>query len=165
MDFNFQLIAQTVAIGLGATFVMDAWLLLLNRAGVPTLNFALIGRWVGHWRRGTFRHAAIAKAEPVRGELVVGWLFHYLTGIAFATLLISIQGAGWAGHPSAWPAIFLGVATVAVPWFVMQPAMGAGIASSNTPSPAKNRARSLANHFVFGFGLYVAALFVAWVSR
>lgn len=94
-----------------------------------TLDFAMIGRWVGHWPRGVFAHDAIGKAAPVNGELA------------------------------------LGVATVAAPWLLMQPAMGAGIAASRTPSPAKNRVRSLVNHAVFGLGLYLAALLLAWISR
>ncbi|MDQ3271092.1 MAG: DUF2938 family protein, partial [Pseudomonadota bacterium] len=61
--------AHTLLIGLGATAVMDIWLLLLHRLGVPTLNFAMIGRWAGHWRWGTWNHAVIAKAAPVQGEL------------------------------------------------------------------------------------------------
>ena len=160
MNFSLELIARAVAIGVGATLMMDAWLLVLKRLRVPTLNFALIGRWIAHWREGVFMHAAIAQAAPVKGELVLGWLFHYATGIAFAVLLVAINGVEWAGNPSVLPATFLGVATVVAPWFVMQPAMGAGIASSKTPRPWVNRARSLANHFVFGIGLYVAALLV-----
>ena len=157
--------AHILLIGVGATAVMDAWLLLLQRLGVPTLNFAMIGRWVGHWRRGTWRHDAIAKAAPVRGELALGWLLHYATGIAFAGVLAGIAGRHWLRQPKLLPALGLGLATVAAPWLVMQPAMGAGIASSRTPAPAKNRLRSLANHGIFGLGLYLAAVAIAWISR
>jgi len=40
----------------------------------------------------------------------------------------------------------------------MQPAMGAGFAASRTPAPMKNRIRSVANHAVFGLGLYLSAV-------
>ncbi|MBA4327300.1 MAG: DUF2938 domain-containing protein [Polaromonas sp.] len=152
-------------IGIGATAVMDAWLLLLQRLGVPTLNFAMIGRWAGHWRRGVWTHDAIARAAPVRGELALGWLLHYATGIAFAGLLAGIAGRDWLQQPTLLPALCVGIATVAAPWLVMQPAMGAGIASARTPEPAKNRLRSLANHGIFGLGLYLAAVSIAWISR
>jgi hypothetical protein len=165
MDTLAEDIARVAWIGIGATAIMDLWLMLLQRLGVPTLKFAMIGRWVGHWRRGVWRHEAIAKAASVKGEIALGWLVHYLTGIAFATLLLVIWGMQWALSPTLLPALGLGIATVAAPWLLMQPAMGAGIASSRTPSPAKNRARSLVNHAVFGLGLYVAALTVAWISR
>jgi hypothetical protein len=154
-------LARTALVGAGATAVIDLWALLLRRVGVPTLDFALIGRWIGHWRRGVFAHAAIAKAPPVQGELALGWLFHYATGVAFATLFVALQGPGWLGSPSLAPAMLFGAASVAAPWLVMQPAMGAGVAASKTPTPGKNRARSLANHLVFGFGLYLTAVLVA----
>ncbi len=48
-------------------------------------------------------------------------------------------------------------ATVSAPLFVMQPAMGAGFAASRTPTPVRNVIRSIANHTVFGLGLYLAA--------
>ncbi len=165
MNSLLELAAHAVAIGILATAVTDLWLLVLKSFGVPTLNFALIGRWIGHWRQGVFAHEAIAKAVPVRHELALGWLFHYLTGIGFAALLVAAGGTAWMDKPTLPLPLAIGVGTVAAPWFVMQPAMGAGMASRRTPSPAKNRARSLATHTVFGFGLYVAALLVAWISR
>lgn len=158
-------LARIALIGIGATAVMDLWALLLRRLGVPTLNFALIGRWVGHWRRGVFMHAAIARAAPVTGEAALGWLVHYATGVAFSALLAGVCGLQWVRSPTLWPALAIGVATVAAPWLLMQPAMGAGIASSRTPSPSSSRARNLANHAVFGLGLYVAAALLAAVSR
>lgn len=150
------------AIGAGATLVMDAWLLLLQRLGVPTLSFAFIGRWVGHLPRGKVMHEAIARAAPIRGELALGWFVHYATGIAFAALLLALAGPGWAARPSLLPALALGLVTVAVPLLLIQPAMGAGIASRNTPTPLQNCLKSLATHGVFGLGLYLsAALFAA----
>ena len=165
MILSFEELTRASLIGVGATAAMDLWLALLGRLGVPTLDFALIGRWVGHWRRGVFLHAAIGKAAPVKGELALGWLTHYATGIAFATVLVAVFGAGWTRSPTPMPALGVGLATVAAPWLLMQPAMGAGIASSKTPTPAMNRARSLANHAVFGLGLYLSALLLAWISR
>jgi hypothetical protein len=44
---------------------------------------------------------------------------------------------------------------------VMQPAMGAGVASSKTRTPLRNCIKSIATHTVFGIGLYVAAAVVA----
>ena len=69
MTLSLQDIPLAMLMGIGATAVMDAWLLLLKRLGVPTLNFAFIDRWVDHLLRGQVAHAAIAKAAPVRGEL------------------------------------------------------------------------------------------------
>ena len=133
----------------------------MRRLGVPTLNFAFVGRWVGHLLRGRFAHGAIARAEPVAGERAWGWLTHYTVGIAFAGLLVLVQGVGWMSQPTLAPAVLLGVATVLMPLLVMQPAMGAGLASSKTATPLKNCLRSLANHTVFGLGLYLSAAALA----
>lgn len=160
-----QDIPLTVLIGIGATAVMDAWLVLLQRLGVPTLNLAFVGRWVGHLLRGQFVHASIAKAAPVRGELAWGWLTHYAVGVVFATVLVGLQGTQWLRSPSLLPALAVGIGTVAAPLLVMQPAMGSGFAASRTPTPIKNCLRSLANHTVFGLGLYLSARVIALISQ
>ncbi|WP_341677915.1 DUF2938 family protein [Niveibacterium sp. SC-1] len=162
--FSAADIASIVLVGAGATAVMDLWLLLLRRLGVPVSSFALIGRWVGHFRHGRFAHAAIGKAPPVQGELVLGWAVHYATGIAYAGLLVAWCGGAWLRQPSALPALLFGIATVVVPLFVMQPAMGAGFAAMKTPTPLRNGLRSLANHAVFGFGLFLSAAALAWAA-
>ena len=150
-------LSRSVAIGVGATAVMDLWLLALKRSGVPTLDFALLGRWVGHVFRGQVAHDAIRRARPIAGELGLGWLTHYAVGIVFAGLLVALQGAAWLDDPAVLPALAWGLATAAAPLFLLQPAMGAGIASSKTAAPLANSLRSLANHAVFGLGLYLSA--------
>lgn len=146
-----------VLIGIGATALMDVWLWLLSRVGVPSTGFAMVGRWVGHFTRGEFAHAAIAKAAPIPFEHCVGWVTHYLIGIAYAGLFVAPHGAAWLKQPTALPALVFGALTVAAPWFVMQPAMGAGVMALKTPTPLKSGLRNLANHTVFGLGLYVVA--------
>lgn len=158
MNPSVELVLRVLAIGVGATLLLDAWQLLLKALKVPALNFAYVGRWVGHWRHGQWAHVAIAKATPIRGELLWGWVVHYATGVAFAALLVGALGLDWARSPTLRPALVFGVLTVAAPLLVMQPAMGAGIASSKTPTPVFNCFKSVINHAVFGVGLYAAAL-------
>ena len=158
-------LATIAFIGIGATAIMDLWLFVQKRLGARTLSFAYIGRWAGHLLRGRFAHAAIAQAPPIPGELAWGWLTHYSVGVAFAGVLVAIQGLDWARSPSLLPAVAVGIGTVVLPLFVMQPAMGAGVASSRTPTPVKNCVRSLANHTVFGLGLYFSAVVVALIAQ
>jgi hypothetical protein len=155
---SLQDIERILLIGMGATAVLDIWLILLGRMGVPTLNFAFVGRWVGHLTRGTMVHEGIARSTPIHGELALGWLTHYAIGISFAWALLGMQGMSWARQPTLWPCLLFGLCTVLMPLFVMQPAMGAGFASSKTATPAKNVLRSVANHAVFGLGLYLSSL-------
>lgn len=158
MSGNAEFVGRVVMIGVGATVVMDLWALALRRFGIPSLNFAYLGRWLGHLPEGQFIHDKIALAQPVRGERVIGWLAHYFIGVSFSALLLSIFGLNWARDPSIAPALLIGVMTVLAPLFVLQPALGAGIASSKTPTPLFNSAKSLATHTIYGFGLYLAAL-------
>jgi hypothetical protein len=164
---SLQDFARIAVIGIGATAVMDVWVLLLKRMGVQTLDFRFIGRWVGHLFHGQLVHAAIRQSPRIPGETAWGWLTHYAVGIAFAGLLVFVQdmqGIAWTQGPSLLPAIAVGMSTVLAPLFVMQPAMGSGFAASKTPTPLKNCLRSLANHTVFGLGLYASAVVVAPIA-
>jgi hypothetical protein len=156
-----EFVLRTVLIGAGATLVMDTWALLLGRLGVPSLNFAFLGRWIGHLPRGQWSHESIASATPVGGELLIGWCAHYSLGIVFSALLLSTFGLEWARSPSLAPALFIGMVTVLAPLLVLQPALGAGIASSKTAAPMFNSMKSLVTHTVYGLGLYLAALATA----
>lgn len=162
---SLQEISRMVLIGCGATLIMDIWLMFLKKLGVQTLNFAFIGRWVGHLFRGRAAHASIGKAPRIPYEVLLGWLTHYAVGVAFAMLLVGLFGTSWATAPSLAPAVAVGVGTVAFPFFVMQPAMGLGVAASRTEAPLRNCIRSVVNHAVFGLGLFLSASVIAWIAR
>ncbi|TJY58891.1 DUF2938 domain-containing protein [Sinimarinibacterium sp. CAU 1509] len=152
-----QLSATAVLVGVLATAVMDVGSVLLKQlVGVPMPNYVMVGRWVGHMPAGRFRHRAIAAAAPVRGERWIGWAVHYTTGVVFAALLLLIWGDAWIANPTFAPALIVGLGSVAAPFLLMQPAMGAGIAARKTPDPVTARRRSLINHSLFGLGLYVS---------
>lgn len=91
---------------------------------------------------------------------LIGWTAHYLIGIGFAAILPIIWGVEWIHQPTLGPALIVGIGTVAAPFLVMQPGMGAGIAASRTPRPAAARLQSLATHAISGLGLYGAG----WAS-
>lgn len=161
MRTTIECVFRGIFIGAGATLVIDGWAALLRRFGVPSLNFAMLGRWIGHLGRGRLMHESIAKAAPVRRELLLGWLAHYAIGVSFAALLLATFGLEWARSPTLGPALLVGVGTVVSPLFILQPALGAGIASSRTPTPVFNTLKSLTTHIVFGVGLFVAAVVAA----
>ncbi len=154
--------AMTVAIGSGATAAIDLWNLALRRlAGIPSLDYCLLGRWVTHLPRGVVRHRSIAAAAPRRFECVTGWVSHYGIGIALAAAFIAAMGDAWLVAPALAPAIGFGLLTVAFPFLVLQPAIGLGVASSAARDPMAARLKSLATHTVYGAGLYVCARVLA----
>jgi hypothetical protein len=144
-----------VLVGAAATATTDLWSILRTRVlGIPAPDWGLVGRWFGHMARGRFRHGRIAAAAPVKGERLIGWSAHYATGVAFAAALLAIWGIDWARNPTLGPALIVGIGTVAAPFLLMQPGMGAGIAASRTPRPNAARLQSLITHGIFGLGLY-----------
>lgn len=152
-----ETIARSIVIGVGATLVMDAWAALLRRVGIPSLDLALLGRWIGHLPGGRFFHESIARSEPIAGERTLGWVAHYAIGVSFAGLLLATFGLEWAHAPTLGPALLVAIATVAAPLLVLQPALGAGVASRRTATPVFNALKSVVTHAVFGLGLYLAA--------
>src|SRR5467141_3465460 len=83
----------------------------------------------------------------------------------FALTLVLLASPQWLREPTVLPAMILGLATLAIPFFVMQPSFGLGIAASKTPNPTQARLRSLMNHAVFGLGLYISALAISFVLK
>ena len=159
-----EMFIRAVLIGVGATALMDLWAVFLKRAFViPSLDYAMVGRWLGHIPTGRFIHASIAASPAIRGERAIGWVAHYAIGIVFAALLLTVCGLGWARAPTLGPALAVGIATVAAPFLILQPGMGLGIAASRTPKPNLARIRSLITHAIFGLGLYGAAWVLAKV--
>lgn len=155
-----------IAVGVGATLVMDLWNLFLKRAfSIPSLNYCLLGRWLLHIPGGTLRHGSIAAAQQKPFECTAGWISHYTIGAAFAAGFVVLASGDWLARPTLLPALLYGIGTVVFPFFILQPSFGLGIAASRTPKPTQARLKSLVTHTVFGVGLYVCALGVSYVLR
>ena len=165
MDITDVAIAAVV-IGLGATAFMDgvAWLQRIFLK-VPSLNYALVGRWIIGMFKGQVFHQTILQSPPRRFEALVGWVFHYAIGVVFVALMLAFMGADWLNAPKVWPPLLVGVLSLCAPFCVMQPAFGFGVAASKTPSPWVARRRSLIAHVSFGFGIYATGLVWAALMR
>lgn len=158
METTTEFLVRSALVGAGATAFMDSWAIVRRTLfGIAPPDYGLVGRWIAYFPRGKWRHDRIAATPAVRGERLLGWMSHYAIGIAFAALLLGFFGLEWAHRPTPGPALIIGIGTVAAPFLLMQPGMGAGIAASRTPRPGAARLQSVLNHAVFGLGLYVAA--------
>ena len=158
-----EFLVFALAIGIGATLVLDLWGVFLKRIfGIASLDYALVGRWIGHMPSGQWVHENIGRAEPIGGECLLGWTAHYAIGVVFAAGLLFVCGADWARQPTLVPALIAGLLTVLAPFLIMQPGLGLGIAASKTPSPNIARLKSIASHLVFGAGLFMTAKLLAF---
>lgn len=159
-----DMLVGSILVGAGATVATDLWAIARRRVfGIAAPDYGLVGRWIAHMARGRFRHDRISGSPAVRGERWIGWTTHYVVGIAFAAILLGIWGLAWLRNPTIGPALVVGVATVAAPFLIMQPGMGAGMAASRTPRPSAARIQSLLTHAIFGFGLYASGRVVGFL--
>lgn len=166
MSVEANYILEAIAIGIGATLVMDLWNLFLKRTfNIPSLNYCLLGRWLRHISGGTLRHASIIASPERPFECAVGWTAHYTIGVVFALVFVMLTSGDWLARPTLLPALLYGITTVVFPFFILQPSLGLGIAASRTPTPTQARLKSLVTHTVFGVGLYVCALGVRYLLR
>lgn len=153
-------IIKIAIIGIGATLFVDLWSYLQSIVKIKSLDYRYVGRWIGYFPRGIFFHKNIKDAAPVKGEKLIGWIAHYLIGTTFAFILVIFYGKEWLNQPVLFPALLIGIITIAAPLFIMQPAFGYGIASANLPDPNLKRLKSLLTHVIFGLGMYLTALII-----
>ncbi|MGB3471490.1 MAG: DUF2938 domain-containing protein [Erythrobacter sp.] len=158
-----SILLDAIVIGCGATLTMDIMGNFLDRVfGIRPLDYRLVGRWCHSLTKGRVFHRPIAGTQPVRYEELLGWVVHYATGVTFALVFILLVGERWVASPTPFPALAFGALTVAVPFFLIQPAFGAGIAARRMPKPWHARAKSLTAHATFGAGIWLSA--AIWVS-
>lgn len=164
MSLELIHIVSAVLVGLTATLFMDLWAMLAKRAfGIPLANYCLVGRWLCFMPEGRFVHESIAAAPQKHAECAAGWIAHYVIGVLYALVFVALVSGSWLARPTLLPAVIFGVVTVLVPYLIMQPSFGLGIAASRAPQPAQARLRSLMAHTAFGVGLYVGAAGVSYV--
>jgi hypothetical protein len=138
-------------------------LFLKGTLRIPLPNYCLVGRWFSYMSEGTFRHASIAAAPKRRSECTIGWVAHYVIGVAYALMFGILVSDSWLAQPTLLSALLFGVGTVLIPFLIMQPSFGLGVAASRTPNPMQARLRSVMAHVSFGVGLYVCAVVVSYL--
>ncbi len=155
---NPNIILRIIINGIGATLIVDIWGIIQILLKIKSLDYRYVGRWIGNFPKGKYFHKNIIITIPVKHELLIGWTAHYLIGISFSFLLFLVYGKEWLEEPLLFPAIVIGLITVIAPFFIMQPGLGFGIASSNLPKPNIRRLKSFLTHLIYGLGLYITAL-------
>lgn len=157
MISNYGKFIQITLIGIGATITMDLWGIFMKFLGIKGLNMAHLGRWFLTLSQKKWFHENIANSPVVHGELVVGWIVHYMIGISFAYLLVKVYGIVWLEKPTLKPAIIIGIITLFGPLMILQPALGLGYFASKSANPMFSVLRSIGSHTIFGLGLYASA--------
>lgn len=77
MTVEPDVLLRGVLIGIGGAALMDVWSLALRRGlGIPTLDYALLGRWIGNsqgvasFTSGSPRRGRSRVNDPLVGSLI-----------------------------------------------------------------------------------------------
>jgi len=159
MNWNSEVFVTVVLVGVGATVFLDLFAVVRAKiSGQSGMNWAMVGRWLGHLVCGRAVLNAPVTEAPVPAEKALGWAFHYAVGVGLAAGLTGLLGTDWLLQPPAVSVIGFGVVSVIFPMLTLQPGLGLGVAARLAPNPWKVRRGSLVTHLMFGVGLYLSAV-------
>jgi len=150
-------------VALVANIITDVYELGLERLLGKTRDWHLVGRWFVNVFKGSFVLDPTDETRVVPGELALGWVFHYIVAIAYVAAYLMGVRLILDEAPSFGTAIGFGIITVAAPWFVLIPGLGAGVFATNAERPNFVRLTSLTVHAVFGVGIYLGVIVASLV--
>lgn len=147
---------NAILVGIVATLVLD----LVAGAGVVLHVFRIpaFGRWGMYALRGTFRHADIDHAPPLKGENALTLPLHYIAGIVLVVPYLFLLDAMSLGAGNLVLATAYGLATSLVPLLVMFPAMGYGLLGLRHGRDTFWLREILLMHLGYGVGIGIGAL-------
>jgi len=146
-----------VPAGVLATITMDVAMEVASRLGGSAFTSNrlapdVIGRWAAGLVRGRWRHDDITSEPARRGELALGMLTHYVTGIILTQAFLLLPRRG-NGRPSFPAATAFGIATSALPLLVPFPSLGYGWFGLRSGEAARLNRIMLLGHTAFGVGI------------
>ncbi len=142
--------------GIVGAVVMDIAETLAARRGISSgVNVALVGRWSLALGRGVFRHDDIRRSPAHANEIAAGWLFHFFVGGGGVALLLPLTLHALPASPL--PYLGFGLATSLLPWFILLPSFGWGIAGRRGPPGSNALLASTLSHIPYGAGIWLTA--------
>jgi hypothetical protein len=150
--------------GIVGALLMDITENVAARHGIGSgVSVRLVGRWAIALGRGTLQHRDIRETVSHRHEIAAGWLFHYFIGGGAVALLLAI---GWqlagvtAPLASPLPYLLFGFATSALPWLILLPSFGWGLAGRHGPAGSNALLASTLSHIPYGLGIWLMVVAV-----
>ncbi len=155
-----KLIGFSLVVGIGSTLVLDLWVILVKKLlGMPPTDWGMVGRWLQGLAQGKLLLDTRIERSPNLSEKALGWLFHYLIGIAYAVLLLLIWGRGFADTPEIGPIVIVGIIFSSLAGLtVLMPAMGGGIFGRKLANQTAILIYVVVAHTAFAAGQYGFAL-------
>jgi hypothetical protein len=146
-----------VVVGCLSVAVLDLWQRLAHRlGGLPPTNWAVVGRWLLMLlRQGILFNTELAQAPPLPRERLIGWVFHYIIGVVYVWIYVTLWQPNWGLDNPLADGLLFGAVSAVVPWLFFMPATGAGLFGSCTPRPVFVSLSALVVHAIFGVAIGV----------
>lgn len=145
--------------GFVGSLLMDITEARLGKLGISSgVTGTYIGRWVYSLTKGTFRHENIMNVPPVKNEMKLALVFHFVVGggivALFYPLFLLALGIGLNETVNHFLfATLFGLATSFLPWFVLMPSFGWGLFGSKAPNGSRPIISPILSHISYGFGI------------
>ena len=143
--------------GVLATITMDGAMVAASAIGGRAFSsdradLNAIGRWAANLLRGRWRHGDITMEPAQRGELWLGLLTHYVTGIVLTETFLLLPRRD-AARPSFPGGTAFGIATAVLPLLVLFPSSGYGWFGLRSGEAMRLNRIMLLGHTAFGVGI------------
>ncbi len=149
-------LVNVVIAGVVSTIAMD--IVAVVGTVLHVMKIPAYGRWFLYGLRGTFRHADIDKAAPMKGENALMLPLHYVAGILLATAYLLLLDGLRLGTGSFWLAAAFGAASSLIPFLLMLPSMGYGLFGLRHARDLFWFRQIILMHVAWGVGLGIAVL-------
>ena len=153
-----NILINSLVLGLSATLIMDllGWL-RSSVFKIPSFNYAYLGRFFLILKDNEKGYRNITQAPEQKFERLIGWGFHYMTGIIFALIYTYIDHSNNTLETFI-SSILFGISTVLFPLLLIQPILGFGFFASKTPDQWISIKNSFVAHLNFGVGLFITQI-------
>tara|TARA_Y100000590_G_scaffold452987_1_gene597149 strand:- start:1302 stop:1775 length:474 start_codon:yes stop_codon:yes gene_type:complete len=147
--------------GIVATIMFDIFQYTLYYSyNINRSRWDLVGRYFIGFKNKIYIRENLENDDPIKNELIIGYLIHYLIGSIFGLIYVLINTI-FFNEPSIFLAIFVGFATVIGGWCIMMPyAYNIGFFAIKKDEWKQILAQNLLVHFIFGIGLFIGYIIV-----
>ncbi len=144
-------IFHIVIIGIVSCLAMDMWQRLLKLLyDINPSDWGVVGRWfLLVMSRGKIYNPTIDEEDPIKNELIIGWMVHYSVAIMYSVFFFILLEYEICSA-SLMNGIIFGLISVTVPWFFFMPALGKGLLGTKTPSPFMTCSLAVGSHIAIG---------------
>ena len=144
-------IFHIVIIGIVSCLAMDMWQRLLKLLyDINPSDWGVVGRWfLLVMSRGKIYNLTIDEEDPIKNELIIGWMVHYSVAIMYSVFFFILLEYEIC-NASLMNGVIFGLLSVIVPWFFFMPALGKGLLGTKTPSPLMACSLAVGSHIAIG---------------